>query len=130
MESAHSALNGGMRSIRDSEEEEEAKTKRTNKQMISNLKTLSVQWDGVTRLIQHNGRLANPRDPFAKAIKAISGQRKKSEDDFEKMSRLEFEGSLYWDKKFGVVVPCDNITAAIIEGARKFRLGKDAEAAI
>jgi len=42
----------------------------------------------------HNGQLADPMNRFTKAIKEITGKRKKSDSDHMEISHLEFLGSL------------------------------------
>ena len=59
------------------------------------MKTLNFQIVGVSPLIMHNGRLADPSDSYTRAIKEISGKRKKTDADYEEMARLEFLGGLY-----------------------------------
>ena len=39
-------------------------------------------------LIMHNGRTSNPLDPFTKAMKEISGKRKKTDADLEALSKI------------------------------------------
>lgn len=82
---------------------------------------------GTTPLIVHNIRLANPLDPIAKAMKAISGKRTKTEDDHLQLARLEFEGGLYLDPEVGPFIPGANVEKSIIEGARVTKQGKQVE---
>lgn len=82
---------------------------------------------GSTPLITHNIRLANPLDPIAKAMKVISAKRKKTEDDYLQLARLEFEGGLYLDPDIGPYIPGENVEKAIIEGARITKQGKQVE---
>ena len=83
--------------------------------------------EGTTPLITHNIRLANPLDPIAKAMKAISAKRKKTEDDHLQLARLEFEGGLYLDPEVGPYIPGENVEKCIIEGARITKQGKQVE---
>ena len=82
---------------------------------------------GTTPLITHNIRLANPLDPIAKAMKVISAKRKKTEDDYLQLARLEFEGGLYLDSEVGPYVPGENVEKCIVEGARITKQGKQVE---
>ena len=41
-------------------------------------------------LIMHNGQTADPLNPFSKAMKEISGKRKKTDTDYEAMANIEF----------------------------------------
>lgn len=59
---------------------------------------------GTAPLVLHNPRLSDPLDEYTKAIKAISGKRKKTENDYEEMARLEFMGGLYLNGDKTVVI--------------------------
>ena len=56
---------------------------------------------GTAELLMHNARLANPLDSAAKAMKAISSKRVKTDEDHAEMARLEHFGSLYYDSEIG-----------------------------
>ena len=92
--------------------------------------TIEVSIKGVSPLILHNGQLANPMNKWAKAIKEISGRRKKTDEDFEEMARLEFMGSFYVNEKNVVVVPGVNIEAMLIAAAKQVRMGPKAKSGI
>lgn len=72
-----------------------------------------VVFEGRTPLVLHNIRLANPLDPYAKKIKAISSNRKKTEDHHLEMLRIEWEGGLYFDKSLGPYLPVSYPTACL-----------------
>jgi hypothetical protein len=94
-----------------------------------NVKSLSYKIVGTVPLVMHNGRLANPLDSFAQAIKEVSGKRNKTEADYEEMARLEWLGGLYLlDGK--PCVPGYVVEATLIKAARKQRKGKQAEAGL
>jgi hypothetical protein len=77
----------------------------------------------------HNGQMADPLNKFAKMLKMVSGKRKKTEADYEEMARIEFMASLYMDQN-GPVIPARVLEAAVIEGARKSKLGRQAQAGL
>jgi hypothetical protein len=81
---------------------------------------------GTAPLLMHNVRLANPLDPIARAMKETSGKRKKTDEDLERLARLEFEGGLYVDSA-GPYLPGANIEKCLVEGARVTRQGKQVE---
>lgn len=62
-------------------------------------------------------------------MKKISGKRNKTDADFEELARLEWLGSLYTNKE-RIVIPDLVMTAMLIEGAKKFRKGKQAQAGL
>lgn len=79
----------------------------------------------------HNGELADPLSPVVQEIKEVSGKRKKTDEDHANLGKLEWIGSLYWsDELGGPYMPSDNIEKAIVDGAKKQRLGKNAQAAL
>jgi hypothetical protein len=96
------------------------------------MKTMKATWTGIRPLLMHNGLLADPTNPYVISIKKITAKKnKKTDADNHEIGRLEWLGSLYLgeDGK-SLVIPSDNIERCIQEGARKSRLGKDAQAAV
>jgi hypothetical protein len=87
----------------------------------------SIALEGTKPLLMHNARLANPMDPYAKAMKEISGKRKKTEDDHAELARREFQGGLYYDEKLGPCIPERMLFATMVEGARLLKRGRDVE---
>lgn len=87
------------------------------------MKTATYNLKGTTPLLMHSERLANPFDDLTKEIKAISGKRKKTEDDLREMARLEWLGGLYHDDEAGIHVPGYNLLACIIGGGKIHKLG-------
>jgi hypothetical protein len=77
------------------------------------MQELEVQFTGRVPLVVHNVRLANPLDPHARALKALSGKRNKTEDDYAEMVRVEWEGGLYWDDDLGPYLPARYPVAAL-----------------
>lgn len=77
-------------------------------------------------MLCHNIRLSDPLDPIVRAIKEISGKRKKTDEDLERIERLEFEGGLYLSSD-GPVLPGANIEKCLVEGARVTKQGKQVE---
>lgn len=87
------------------------------------MKNVTYTIRGTTPMLMHSERLANPFDPLTKAIKAISGKRKKTEDDLLEMARLEWLGGLYHDEDAGIHLPGYNLFAALIGGGKIHKLG-------
>lgn len=65
----------------------------------------TVVFEGRMPLVIHNIRLANPLDPYAKALKVLTSKRTKTEDDILEMARIEWEGGLYWASDIGPYLP-------------------------
>lgn len=87
------------------------------------MKQVTYTIKGLTPMLMHSERLANPFDPLTRQIKAVTGKRKKTEDDLLEISRLEWLGGLYHDDAAGIHVPGYNIFAALIGGGKLHKLG-------
>jgi hypothetical protein len=79
---------------------------------------------GIAPLIQHNGQTADPLNKFSKQLKEISGKRKKTEEDYAEMARIEWHAGLYVDREGWLILPASILESAIQEGAKKQKLGK------
>lgn len=89
---------------------------------------------GGTPLITHNERLADPLDPFQRAIREISKKRNKTDADHEEIARVEWHGGLYTDPPIPdisqvngqvVGVPAWNVIRCLQDGARRHKRGAD-----
>lgn len=78
---------------------------------------------GTSPLLMHSSRLANPLDPAAKALKAASSRRTKTDEDHETLARLEHAGGLYLDPDVGPFIPGENIMRTLVDGAKLTRNG-------
>lgn len=90
---------------------------------------LTFRLTGVSPLVMHNGRLANPLDPMAKALKRVTGKRAKTDADHEEMARIEFLGGLYVGED-GPCIPGELIEATLIAAAKKSKRGPQAKAGL
>jgi len=81
---------------------------------------------GTRPLLMHNGRLADALDPAAKRLKALTGKRNKTDDDYLAISRVEWDGGLYIDDD-GVFIPGENVERCIRDAARMSKDGKKIE---
>jgi hypothetical protein len=84
---------------------------------------------GVSPLIMHNGQLADPLNPLAKAMKQLSGKRDKTDADLAELARLEWYGSLYLEDG-APCMPGEVLEAHLIESAKKRKKGPQAKAGI
>lgn len=80
-------------------------------------------------LLMHNGQTADPTNKWAKAIKLISGKRKKTDADYEEMARLEFLAGLYMGAD-GPVLPSHMLEGMLIKSAMKSSEGPIAKSAV
>ena len=94
------------------------------------MKTTTITIQGVTPLLMHNGRLADPLDPAAKAIAAISKKRSKTDEDHYALRKAEWYGSLYTDSDGEPCIPGECIEACLVDGAKRYKLGKASKGGI
>lgn len=92
----------------------------------------TVKIVGITPLLMHNGNLADPLHPSAKALASAVRRAKKSktEDAQIEMRRTEWMGGLYVNDDGCPVIPSDVFEACIVAGAKRLRLGPKAKAGI
>jgi hypothetical protein len=90
---------------------------------------LSARLTGVAPLLMHSGQMIDPRNASARALKAVSSKRMKTDADFEEMARIEWTASLYLEGG-KIVLPSEVVEAAIVSAARKTKNGKQAQAGV
>ena len=91
---------------------------------------MSVSIVGVCPLLMHSGRMANPLDEYAKALKEISGKRKKTDQDHYDMAKIEFMASLYTNEDGKVIIPGMCLEGVVVDGAKKTKCGKIAKSGV
>jgi hypothetical protein len=94
------------------------------------MRQLKVKIKGLSPLLMHSDRFANPLDPATKAHKELTGKRKKTDSDHEAIARSEWMGSLYHDAKLGPYIPGQNLDATLQEAAKLQKLGKKFKQAV
>lgn len=82
---------------------------------------------GLKPMLQHNGRLANPLDGYTRALKTISGRRRKTDSDIVEMMQIEARGSAYETEDGLLGIPTAAVWRCIQQAATAFKLGKDIE---
>ncbi len=87
------------------------------------MESIKLTFKGTSPLIMHSERAANKRDPIVRQISKLAAVRKKTDEHYDQIARLEWEAGLYFDAKLGPVIPTDNLRATIIGGAKKSKLG-------
>ena len=94
------------------------------------MKSLKVRFVGVRPLLMHNGQLADPLNYYAKLSKEVSGKKKKTDSDFEKLSKIAWKGGLYLNKDEKIIMPSLVIEAAIKSQAKTQKKGKEVDRGI
>lgn len=77
----------------------------------------SVKITGIAPMLQNNPQTVDPFNRYAKAKKAITNKRAKTDDDLLELGNIETESKIYFDDKIGVYVPATWLTEAIIVSA-------------
>lgn len=88
------------------------------------MNTTTFTINGITPLIMHNGRLSDPLDEWTQALAKLTSKRKKTIDDHKAVSKTEWFGGLYIDDDGTPCLPGEVIEASLVEGAKKYKLGK------
>ena len=89
------------------------------------MKKLHVTLKGLNTLMMHSPKTVNPLHPMALELKKYTGKRKKTEDDLQKISELEWEAGLYYDEANGLHIPVECLQKTLENGAKLFKAGKD-----
>lgn len=89
------------------------------------MKKLHVTLKGTNTLMMHSPKTVNPLHPLAVEIKKYTSKRKKTEDDLQKISELEWESGLYYDDVNGLHIPVECLQKTLENGAKLFKAGKD-----
>ena len=87
------------------------------------METIKLKITGTRPLLMHADIFADPLNPLTKAHKAITGKRKKTDDDHEAIARSEWRGGMYFDDDVGPYIPGVMLEAAMISGGKLSKLG-------
>jgi hypothetical protein len=84
---------------------------------------LKVRFTGATPLLMHSDKLVNPLSPLKKEFSTVSSKRKKTDEDYLEMARLEWFAGMYHDEACGPYLPGLCIKAMLIRAATKTKAG-------
>lgn len=89
------------------------------------MKTITLKLTGVSPLLMHSDRYANPLDPMTKAHKALTKKpaSQKTTEYYEEVARSEWMGGLYYDENIGPYLPGQNIKSALVGAGKLSRMG-------
>lgn len=94
------------------------------------MKVTTIRIRGLTPLIMHSGRLADPLDEATQLLAKLTSKRQKTLDDHRAISKCEWTGSLYLDDDSEPCLPGEVIEACLVDGAKRYKLGKVAKGGI
>jgi len=87
------------------------------------MEILKLELAGLSPLLMHSERGANPLDPGTKAMKVITGKKKKTDEDYEELARMDWTMGMYFDITIGPYIPGLNVRASIVAGGKMNKLG-------
>ena len=61
------------------------------------MKTLTFEIESIVPLLMHDDKTANPLNDFTKKLKALTGKRKKTDEDLLAIAEVEWNASLYYE---------------------------------
>lgn len=91
---------------------------------------MTITLTGNGPMLQHNGRLANPLDPYTRELKTVTKKRNKTDDDLMAVAKLEARAGLYETPDMLVGLPTENVWRCIFDAAKAFKLGADVKRAL
>lgn len=91
---------------------------------------LTLKLTGSRPMLMHNGRLANPLDPYTRDLKAISKKRSKTDDDLERQAYVEARGGFWETSDHLIGIPTAAVWRSIYDASKAFKLGEDIKRAL
>lgn len=86
---------------------------------------LNLRLTGTRDMLLHNARLANPLDPYTRAIKQINNKRKKTDEDYAQIAQIETRGAMYETEDELLGLPLANVWRSFYNAAKAYKLGED-----
>lgn len=91
---------------------------------------LTLELTGTKPMLQRNGRLANPIDEYTRRLAALTGKRKKTDEDLIDIMQVEARGSC-WETPEGLLgIPTAAVWRCIYDAAKAFKRGEDIKRAL
>jgi hypothetical protein len=87
------------------------------------METVRFRLTGVSPLLMHSDRGANPLDEDVKAHKELTSKRKKTDEDHEAIMLSEWRLAMYYDDHIGPYLPSFNIRSSLVNGGKFNKLG-------
>lgn len=91
------------------------------------MSTVRIGIEGVSPMLQHNVRLANPLDPHTRALSQMTGKRKKTDEDLARIMYAEARAGAYETADGMIGLPDCNLWRSLQDAAKATKRGKDVE---
>lgn len=85
------------------------------------MQSIQLKLVGVSAMLLHSDRGANPLHPDTIAHKVLTNKKKQTEQDHLDIAKSEYMLSFYTGT--GIVIPSTNIKSTLVEGAKLHKLG-------
>lgn len=97
---------------------------------MSDFQTVRTTIRGVRPLLMHSAAGADPLSEWAKARKAVSGKKNKTDSDHLELARIDWYSSFYCDDAKKPVILGTMLEACCVAGAKRSKQGQIAKASI
>lgn len=87
------------------------------------MKSIKFRITGTCPLMLNNPQTANPMNEYAKALKALTSKRKKTDEDQDEIFHIKFLSSCYTNKKGQYILPANMVAKSFEAGAKENKLG-------
>lgn len=87
------------------------------------MEQITLHLTGVAPLLMHRPTTVNPLDEVTREIKTYTGKRKKTTEDHETISRLEWQAGLYHDETIGPYLPGVNVETCLRDAGKLTKQG-------
>jgi hypothetical protein len=78
---------------------------------------------GAVPLLMHCNKAANPLNPYAQFLKSLTAKKKKTDQDYKEIARVEWEAGLYLHDG-EVAIPGENLEACFLKAAKRTKNGQ------
>lgn len=79
---------------------------------------------GKKKMLEHNGRLANPLDPYSVRLAGLTGQRKKTAQQLMEIVHIEARAAMYEAPGDILGLPAANVWRSLYDAGKQFKLGE------
>jgi hypothetical protein len=90
---------------------------------MDTLKKYQIYIKGISPLIMHSDKLVDPLNPMKKKLSEITQIKKKKDEHYLAMAKIEWEAALYYSEELGIHMPSKCLKGCIKSAAKKYRLG-------
>lgn len=78
------------------------------------MKELSFKLVGITPLLMHSNKMANPLNSYTQFIKPLMAKRNKTDRDYMEIARIEWEAGLYLSNG-EIALPAENLESCFLK---------------